>query len=164
MAIYEDNLLHFKDNDLPSVSFKDLKNPSIDLLSRPIADEDKLEGKFYPIYYNKKVSFQCLTPISIQIDKQTFWCDDKTLQFVDFPKSILVDGKKVLSIAIPEHFSMKIARMTSDFEIISKFQPLNRTEPHLVEEIVEYFQVAEPIHWSFLTMGIILTLSLLIMI
>ena len=83
---------------------------------------------------------------------------------MDFPKSILVDGKKVLSIAIPEHFSMKIARMTSDFEIISKFQPLNRTEPHLVEEIVEYFQVAESIHWSLLTMGIILTLSLFIMI
>ena len=164
MAIYEDNLLHFKDNTLPSVSFNDLKNPSIDLLSRPIADEDKLEGKFYPIYYNKKVSFQCLTPMSIQIDEQTFWCDDKTLQFVDFPKSILVDGKKVLSIAIPEHFSMKIARMTSDFEIISKFQPLNRTEPHLVEEVIEYFQVAESIHWSLLTMGIILTLSLFIMI
>ena len=57
MAIFEDGFLHFRDNDLSSISFKDLKNPSIDLLSRPIAEEDKLEGKFYPIYYNKKVSF-----------------------------------------------------------------------------------------------------------
>ena len=65
MAIFENGLLHFQENDLSSISFEDLKSPDIDLLSRPIADEDKLENEFYPIYYKKKVSFQRLQPVDI---------------------------------------------------------------------------------------------------
>ena len=91
-------------------------------------------------------------------------CNDKTLQFIDFPKTISIGGKTILSVAVPQHFSMKIAQTTKDFEIVSQFQPLNHSDPHLVEEIFSYFQVAETIHWSLLTMGIVLTLFVLIMI
>ena len=106
MAIFENNLLHFQEDGLSSVSFKDLKSPDIDLLSRPIANEDKLVNKFYPIYYKKKVSFQCLQPIDILVDGERLWCNDKTLQFLDFPKTISIGGKTILSIAVPQHFSM----------------------------------------------------------
>ena len=59
MAIFEGGLLHFKKEGLSSVSFSDLKRPSIDLLSRPIDAEDKLVNQFYPIYNGMKVSLQC---------------------------------------------------------------------------------------------------------
>ena len=102
--------------------------------------------------------------LDIIVDGERIWCDDKTLQFLDFPKTISIGGKTILSIAVPQHFSMKIARIINDFEIVSKFQPLNRTDPHIVEEIVSYFQVAETIHWSLFTMGLVLSLFVLIMI
>ena len=59
---------------------------------------------------------------------------------------------------------MKMAQMTNDFEVVSQFQPLNHTDPHLVEEMVSYFQVAETIHWSLFTMGLVLTLCIVILI
>ena len=80
MAIFEDDLLHFKKGGLSSVSFSYLKHPSIDLLSRPIDEEDKLVGQFYPIYNGMKVSLQCLNPINIIVDNEKMWCDDKSLK------------------------------------------------------------------------------------
>ena len=121
-------------------------------------DEDKLVGQFYPICNMNKVSLQCLTPINIIVDDEKLWCNDKTLQFMDFPKTISIGGKTILSVAVPQHFLMKIAQMTNDFEIVSQFQPLNHSDTQLVEEIVSYFQVAETIHWSLFTMGLVLTL------
>ena len=76
MAIFKNNLLHFQEDGLSSISFKDLKSPDIDPLSRPIPNEDKLVNKFYPIYYKKKVSFQCLQPIDILVDGERLWCND----------------------------------------------------------------------------------------
>ena len=51
-----------------------------------------------------------------------------------------------MSVHVPQHFSMKMAQMTHDFEIVSQFQPMNNTAPYLVQEIVSYFEVAETIH------------------
>ena len=123
MAIYEDNLLHLKKEGLPSVSFSDLKRPSIDSQSRPIDAEDKLVNQFYPIYNGMKVSLQCLNPINKVVGNEKMWCDDKSLQFIDFPKTISISGKTILSVHVPQHFSMKMVQMTNDFEILSQFQP-----------------------------------------
>ena len=72
------------------------------------------------------------------MDNEKLWCDDKSLQFIDFPLEITIDGKFFLSVHVPQHFSMKMAQMTNDFEVVSQFQPLNHTDPHLVEEIVKW--------------------------
>ena len=104
MAIFEDDLLHFKKEGLASVSFSDLKRPNIDLLSRPIHAEDKLVNLFYPIYNGMKVSLQCLDPIAIIVDNEKMWCNDKSLQFIPFPQEITVDGKTILSVHVPQHF------------------------------------------------------------
>jgi hypothetical protein len=164
LAIFEDDLLHFKQEGLPSISFSDLKRPNIDLLTRPIDAEDKLVNQFYPIYNGMKVSLQCLKPLNIIVDSEKMWCDDKSLQFIDFPQEITIDGKTILSVHVPQHFSMKMAQMTHDFEIMSKFQPMNSTDPHLVQEIVSYFEVAETIHWSLFTLVIVLSLCILVLI
>jgi hypothetical protein len=164
LAIFEDNLLHFKQEGLPSISFSDLKRPNIDLLTRPIQAEDKLVNLFYPIYNGMKVSLQCLKPINVIVDNEEMWCDDKSLQFIDFPQEITIDGKTILSVHVPQHFSMKMAQMTHDFEIMTKFQPTNSTDPHLVQEIVSYFEVAETVHWSLFTLVIILSLCILVLI
>ena len=164
MAILENDKLHFKQEGLSSITFSELKHPNIDQLTRPINAEDKLVNRFYPIYNANKVSLQCLSPVSIIVDNQTIWCDDKTLQFIDFPHEIIIAGETILSVHVPQHFSMKMAEMTHDFEVLSKFQPLNSTTPHLVQEIVSYFEVAEPIHWSFFTLSVLLCVCLIIMI
>ena len=54
--------------------------------------------------------------------------------------------------------------MTHDFEVMSKFQPMNNTAPHLVQEIVSYFEVAETIHWSLFTLVIVLSVCIIILI
>ena len=54
--------------------------------------------------------------------------------------------------------------MTNDFEIVSQFQPLNNTAPHLVQEIVSYFEVAETIHWSLFTLALVLSICIILLI
>jgi hypothetical protein len=104
MAIFENDLLHFKKEGLASVSFSDLKRPNIDLLSRPIHAEDKLVNLFYPIYNGMKVSLQCLDPITIIVDNEKMWCDDKSSQFIPFPQEITVDGKFFCQCMFPSIF------------------------------------------------------------
>ena len=164
MAIYENDQLHFKKQGLASVSFSDLKRPDIDSLSRPIQEEDKLVNLFYPIYNGKKVSLQCLEPTAIIVDGENMYCNDVSLQFIPFPQTITVNGKTILSVHLPQHFSMKISKMTHDFEIMSKFQPLNNTSPGLVQGVVSYFEVAQTIHWSLLTLVLFSSVCIILLI
>jgi hypothetical protein len=85
-----------------------------------------------------KVSLQCLNPINIIVDNEKMWCDDKSLQFIEFPQEITINGKTILSVHVPQHFSMKMAQMTHDFEVVSQFQPMNNTAPHLVQVILRW--------------------------
>jgi hypothetical protein len=163
MAIYENDRLHFKKEGLASVSFLDLKNPNIDSLSRPIQAEDKLVNLFYPIYNGVKVSLQCLKPIAIIVDEQNMWCNDISLQFIPFPQTITVNGKTILSVHLPQHFSMKMAEMTHDFEVMSQFRPLNNTAPGPVQKVISYFEVAQTIHWSLFTLVIISTICIVLL-
>jgi hypothetical protein len=164
MAIFENDRLHFKKEGLASVSFSDLKRPNIDSLSRPIHAEDKLVNLFYPIYNGRKVSLQCLNPIAIIVDGENEWCNDISLQFIPFPQTITVNGKTILSVHLPQHFSMKMAEITHDFEIMSQFQPLNNTAPGLVQEVVSYFEVAQTIHWSLLTLALVSSVCIILLI
>jgi hypothetical protein len=155
MSIFENNKLHFKKEGLASVSFLDLKDPKIDSLSRPIQAEDKLANLFYPIYNGVKVSLQCLKPTAIIVDEQKMWCDDVSIQFITFPKTITVNGKRILSVHLPQHFSMKMAEMAHDFQVMSQFTPLNTSAPGPVQSIISYFEVAQSIHWSVFTLAIV---------
>jgi hypothetical protein len=163
MAIFENDRLHFKKEGLASVSFSDLKRPNIDSLSRPIQAEDKLVNLFYPIYNGVKVSLQCLNPIAIIVDGENMWCNDISLQFIPFPQTITVDGKTILSVHLPQHFSMKMAEMTHDFEIMSQFQPLNNTAPGPVQKVISYFEVAQTIHWSLFTLVIVSSICIILL-
>jgi hypothetical protein len=54
--------------------------------------------------------------------------------------------------------------MTHDFEIMSQFQPLNNTAPGLVQEVVSYFEVAQTIHWSLLTLALVSSICIILLI
>ena len=88
------------------MSFADLKNPKVHFLTRNIVSEDKLVDLFYPIYSGQKVSLQCLVPVHIIVDKMKMWCDPQSIHFIDIPRKITIDGKTVLTVHIPQHFSM----------------------------------------------------------
>jgi hypothetical protein len=156
MAIYKNDKLHFQEKTLSSVTFGDLKNEKIDQTTRPIEAEDYLVDTFYPIYSGKKVSLQCLKPTKIIADGEEIFCNDRSLQFIAFPQEVVINGKIILSVHLPQHFSLKMAKMSNNFDIISQFKPLNTTEPSLVQQAVNFFEVAQPIHWSFFTMLLIL--------
>ena len=164
MAILDNNMLHFKEEGLASLSFADLKNPKVDFLTRNIVSEDKLVDQFYPIYSGQKVSLQCLDSVHITVDQQKMWCDQKSIQFIDFPRKITINGKTILTVHIPQHFSMKMAQMTHDFEVLTQFSNINVTEPHLVQEIVSYFEIAQPIHWSLFTLVLVSICSIVVLL
>jgi len=155
MAIMSNNMLHFKEDDLASLSIEDLKNPKVDLVTRNIIQDDKLVNEFYPIYSGQKVSLQCLEPKHIVVDGTRMWCDSQSIHFIEIPKLITINNKTVMTVHVPQHFSMKLAEMTHDFEVLSQFSDLNVTTTPIIQEIVNYFETAQPIHWSFFTLSII---------
>jgi hypothetical protein len=160
LAILRDNKLHFQMDHLPSVTLTQLKEPQIDARTRLISEEDKLAQIFYPIYMNERVSLQCLIPQHIEIDGEARYCDPHSLQFGPFPREIKVNGKIVLALHIPHHFSMKLAYMAEDFTSISLFKETNDTGTPFGQEIIGFFETAQPIHYSLLGMSIIVVLVL----
>ena len=160
LAILRDNKLHFQMDHLPSVTLTQLKEPQIDARTRLISEEDKLAQIFYPIYMNERVSLQCLIPQHIEIDGEARYCDPHSLQFGPFPREIKVNGKIVLALHIPHHFSMKLAYMAEDFTSISLFKETNDNGSPFGQEIIGFFETAQPIHYSLFGMSIIVIIVL----
>ena len=156
--------MHFQEDNLPSVTFTQLKEPQIDARTRLISDEDKLAQIFYPIYMNERVSLQCLTPQHIVVDGEARYCDPHSLQFGPFPWEIKVDGKTVLAIHIPhipQH--LKLAYMAEDFTSISLFKETNDTGRPFGQDIIGFFETAQPIHYSLFGMSFIVVIVLVIL-
>jgi hypothetical protein len=163
LAILRDGKLHFNRDDLPSISFLQLKDPKIDARTRPISEEDKMEDIFYPIYSNEKVSLQCMSPQRVEIDGEIRYCDQNSLEFGPFPKEIRVGGTIVLSLHVPNHFSQKLAWVNEDFSSITTFKEKNSTNTPFVQDVIGFFETAQPIHYSLMatTCLVILVLSIL---
>jgi hypothetical protein len=118
---------------------------------------------FYPIYMNEKVSLQCMTPQRVEIDGEDRYCDQTSLQFGPFPQEIKVDDKVVLALHIPHHFSMKLAWMAEDFSSITLFKETNTTGTPFGQNIIGFFETAQPIHYSLLGMSCVVVLVLVIL-
>jgi hypothetical protein len=163
LAILRDGKLHFKGDELPSISFLQLKDPKIDARTRPISKEDKMEDIFYPIYSNEKVSLQCMLPQHVEIDGEMRYCDQNSLEFGPFPKEIRVGGTIVLSMHIPNHFSQKLAWVNEDFSSIMTFKEKNSTVTPFVQDVIGFFETAQPIHYSLMATTCLVLLVLTIL-
>ena len=150
IALIDGDKLNFQADQLPSISFAQLINPSIDQTTRSLLDTDMIFGELYLIYSGLKVSLQCLHPQMITIDGVERYCDRTSLNFVDFPEQIKVGTKDVLKVSIPHHFSSKLDFLNTDLRSVSIFQPTNSTALHFGNKIVNFFQTASPIHYSFM--------------
>ena len=104
-----------------------------------------------------------MTPQHVEIDGEERYCDQNSLQFGPFPKEISVNGEVVLALHIPHHFSMKLAWMAEDFTSISLFKETNTTGIPFGQNIIGFFETAQPIHYSLLGMTFIVILVLVIL-
>jgi hypothetical protein len=163
LAILKNDKLHFKLDNLPSISFLQLKDPEIDAQTRPISAEDMMENIFYPIYSNEKVSLQCISPMHIDIDGQVKYCDQNSLEFGPFPQVVKIDGKTVLSMHIPSHFSQKMAWVNDDFLSVTSYKDKNSTLDPFVRDVIGFFEKATPVHYSLMatTFVVIVVLTIL---
>ena len=66
--------LHFPENSLPSINLTDLLHPKIDQNTRKIGISDLILDQLYPIYADKLISLQCLTPKFIFVDYKKKFC------------------------------------------------------------------------------------------
>ena len=163
LAILKDNKLHFKLDNLPSISFLQLKDPEIDSQTRSISAEDMLENIFYPIYSNEKVSLQCISPMHINIDGQARYCDQNSLEFGPFPREVKIDGKTVLSMHIPSHFSQKMAWVNDDFLSVTSYRDKNSTLDPFVRDMIGFFEKATPVHYSLMATTFVVVIVLAIL-
>jgi hypothetical protein len=150
IALLDGDKLNFQADQLPSITFAQLINPSIDQTTRSLLDTDMIFGELYLIYSGLKVSLQCIHPQMITIDGTKRYCDRTSLNFVDFPEQITVGKKDVLKVSIPHHFSSKLDFLNTDLRSVSIFQPTNSTNLHFGNKLVNFFQTASPIHYSFM--------------
>jgi hypothetical protein len=104
-----------------------------------------------------------MTPPHVEIDGEERYCDQNSLQFGPFPQEIRVNGEVVLALHIPHHFSMKLAWMAEDFTSISLFKETNTTGTPFGQDIIGFFETAQPIHYSLLGMTLIVILVLVIL-
>ncbi len=79
IALVDGPNLHFQEDQLPSIRATDLVHPSIDKMTRPISETDLLDGIFYPVYADNKVSLQCLEAKFVTINNKERHCDSTSL-------------------------------------------------------------------------------------
>ena len=69
----------------------------------------------------------------------------------------------MLSLHVPNHFSQKLAWVNEDFSSITTFKEKNSTNTPFVQDVIGFFETAQPIHYSLMatTCLVILVLSIL---
>ena len=150
IALVDDDTLNFQADQLPSVTFSQLVNPSIDENTRALMDTDMIASELYLIYSATKVSLQCVHPQMITVDGMKRYCDRTSLNFIEFPEEISIGTQKVLRVSIPHHFSSKLDFLNTDMRSVSLFKQTNSTDLHFGHQIRNFFQTATPIHYSFM--------------
>ena len=163
IAILDGNNLNFQADQLPSIPLETLHDPKVDEATRQLQLSDYVHQQLYLIYSGKKVSLQCITPQMIIVDGEKRYCDQTTLNFVPFPKSIQIGEQSVLQVAIPHHFSSKLDFLNSDMRSISIFHNSNFTDPHFGNKVINFFQKATAIHWSFTFIAFLCVLLILLL-
>jgi hypothetical protein len=100
----------------------------------------------------------------IQIDGEDHYCDKTSLQSGPFPKEIKFDGKVVLSLHVPHHFSLKLAYMIEDFTSITEFKETNSSGLPFGQTLVSFFETTQHVHYSVLAMSVIIIVILTILL
>ena len=151
IALVDGDTLNFQANQLPSIKLVDLIYPKVDQTTRALQTSDYVKNRLYLIYSGKKVSLQCVTAQMITVNNEKQFCDQTTLNFIHFPESIFIGEKQVLKVAIPHHFSRKLDFLNTDMRSVSIFQQTDFEEPHFGNQVISFFQTAETIHYSFMS-------------
>ena len=149
IALLDGNILNFQADQLPSIPLEDLIHPKVDQATRQLQLSDYVHQQLYLIYSGKRISLQCITAQMITVNKVKRYCDQTTLNFIPFPESISIGKETVLKVAIPHHFSSKLDFLNNDMRSLSTFQQTNFTDPHFGHQVINFFQTAEAIHYSF---------------
>ena len=159
IALVDDATLHFQEDQLPSIQLSDHVHLSIDKSTRLISKADLLDGIFYPVYADDKVSLQCLDSQFVTINGKERYNDSQALHFIDFPESIEVKGKSIMAAHVPHHFSSKLDFMNSDFRSVSAFRETKHNDPSFKTDIVHLLHSATEIHYSFAAMAVCLLMA-----
>ena len=149
IAILDGDNLNFQAPQLPSIPLALLHDPKVDEATRQLELTDYVHQQLYLIYSGKKVSLQCITAQMIVVDGSKQYCDQTSLNFVEFPRSIQIGDQSVLQVAIPHHFSSKLDFLNSDMRSISIFHNSDYKDPHFGNKVINFFQKASAIHYSF---------------
>ena len=149
IALLDGDILNFQADRLPSITLQDLIHPKVDQATRQLQLSDYVHQQLYLIYSGKKISLQCITAQMITVNNVKRYCDRTTLNFIPFPESISIGNETVLKVAIPHHFSSKLDFLNNDMRSLSTFQQTNFTNQHFGHKIINFFQTAEAIHYSF---------------
>ena len=147
--------MNFQADQLPSITFADLIHPKIDQTTRALQLSDYVNQQLYLIYSGKKVSLQCITAKMITVDSTKRYCNQTTLNSIPFPETIYIGDEQVLKVAIPHHFSSKLDFLNTDMRSISIFQQTNFTEPNFGNQVINFFQTADTIHYSFMFIALV---------
>ena len=131
--------LHFPENSLPSINLTDLLHPKIDQNTRKIGISDLILDQLYPIYADKLISLQCLTPKFIFVDHKKKFCNPSTLSFQKIPEIITIDGKTLTPHILPKRFSEKLKFANTDFRGVTFFHRTKMTKPSIIKDVTSFF-------------------------
>ena len=147
--------LHFPENSLPSINLTDLLHPKIDQNTRKIGISDLILDQLYPIYAEKLISLQCLTPKFIFVDNKKKFCDTTTLSFQKIPEIIQIDGQTLTPHIIPKRFSEKLKFANTDFRGVTFFHRTKMTKPSIIKDVTSFFQTATPVKYSLILVSFV---------
>ena len=142
------NILNFKDPGVPSLNFSDIHTRKFDIITRPLGKEDLIEDTLFPIFFQEKIAFQCRNYTKIFIDDTPYFCGKTSVNFVHYPKKIVVDDTEISLSFMPQHFFSKTNVLKNTMQSPAIFKAKKLPPIPLHTKIVDLFKSATPLHYS----------------
>ena len=139
-----DNIIHFNEKELSSITVDQLSHVSIDGILRPLNESDYIQGSLYPIYHGNLVSLQCYNATEIVIDnKEKINCSPEALFFRELPDLVQIYGKSI-KFRDNSLFTADTSVYANDLKKINEFQPNKYTQSHF-NKLSNFFTERHPL-------------------
>ena len=146
--------------NLPAIKADSIFTAQIDKLTRKISSNDVFDTDIFPIYFQNKMSLQCLTPRLLMIDGNGYHSTKSKQDFFPKPTKIVHDGRQIFG-----HTIDKLDKIDWTYDVNILDQPTqifstNLTDLHVIDKIKQYFLQADIIDYGLWTTIGLLTLTL----
>ena len=91
------------------------------------------------------------------------FCTTDALNFIEYPKTLIAGNRTIFANHLPHFYGKKISFLANEFQAISIFKQTTKQNLTALQDIIDYFVIAEPVHYSLFAVASLVTVLTLVL-